>query len=458
MNIGSESLRLIGAAGIAIAYLSMCAAIWWRVRRQNQQAQASAAELAPARAGDAPLLLAYASQTGYAQELAWRTAQSLHTAGVAVQVLPLGQVSAETLAHAERALFVVSTYGEGDAPDTASRFVDKVMGHTLDLSQLQYAVLALGDASYVNFCGFGRHLDAWLAQQGATPMFERVEVDNAGAEALTRWQHQLSHVASVGDVPLWQAPVYEDWTLAARRQLNPGSAGQPVFHLELAPPAGVSAQWESGDLAQVLVPADPEHPREYSLGSIASDGRVHLLVRRHLRSDGGQGVASGWLTDTLAVGDPVALLLRAHRNFRLEDNMHRPLILIGNGTGLAGLRSHLKARAAAGQHANWLVFGERQLAHDFLYRDEILAWQAQGVLARTDLAFSRDQPERLYVQHRLLAAADALLDWVGRGAAIYVCGSLEGMAKGVDHTLRTLLGEATLRQLTEDGRYRRDVY
>ncbi len=118
----------------------------------------------------------------------------------------------------------------------------------------------------------------------------------------------------------------------------------------------------------------------------------------------------------------------------------------------------MRARAAAGTRQNWLVYGERQAAYDFLYRDEITGWQLQGLLQRLSLAFSRDQDERVYVQHKLLEAADELRAWVARGAAIYVCGSLVGMAQQVDDALTRILGEGALRELAQAGRYRRDVY
>ncbi len=151
--------------------------------------------------------------------------------------------------------------------------------------------------------------------------------------------------------------------------------------------------------------------------------------------------------------------MREHGNFRLGDNAKRPLVLIGNGSGLAGLRGHLRARAAASAGPNWLVFGERHRARDFYHREEIEAWLAQGVLDRVDLAFSRDGNERVYVQDRLREAGPVLREWVEqRSAAIYVCGSLQGMAPGVDGVLRDILGSATVDELVEAGRYRRDVY
>ena len=458
MNFPVDALRWTAAAAVLLLYAALCAAVWLHERRKARRAVEDAARLLPARAGVASILVAYASQTGFAEELAWQTGKLLHTAGEPVQVLPLGQVDAAQLAAAHRAIFIVSTYGEGDPPDNAAAFVRKVMGATAALPDLRYAVLALGDRQYANFCGFGRGLDAWLEAAGAQRYFERIDLDNADPVTLQDWWRQLGHIASIDAVPAWEEQPWGDWTLAERRLLNAGSAGRPIFHLEFAPPAGTAPVWESGDLVQLRLEADPDHPREYSIGSIAADGRVHLLVRREQRADGSPGLASGWLTDGLAPGGTASMRLRAHRNFRLDGNQQRPLILIGNGSGLAGLRGHLKARAASGSGPNWLVFGERNAAHDFHHRSEIEAWQQSGLLQRLDLAFSRDQAERVYVQHRLAAAAQELRNWVDQGAAIYVCGSLKGMAQNVDDALAEALGRDALEQLAAQGRYRRDVY
>lgn len=452
--------RIAAALTLVVLYALLCAAIALRERRRTRRAQAEATALASAREGVAPWLVAYASQTGQAEELARETARLLHTAGEPVQLCALDAIDAASLARTRRALFVASTYGEGDAPDNAALFQERLMNAAAapPLAELQYGLLALGDRQYVHYCGFGRQLDDWLRGQGAVPLFERVEMDNGAPAALQAWQYQLAQAASLSELPAWESPVFAEWTLAARRHLNPGSAGAPVFHIELAPPAGTAADWLSGDLVQLCAPADPDHPREYSIASMPQDGHVHLTVRQAVRDDGTPGVASGWLCTGAAVGGTVALRLRAHRNFRLEDNATRPLVLIGNGTGIAGLRSHLRARVAAGAGANWLVFGERHRALDFLYRTEIEAWQAAGMLQRVDLAFSRDEGGRVYVQDVLAQAADALRAWVEQGAAIYVCGSLHGMAQGVHAALRGALGEEWLESLVRSGRYRRDVY
>jgi len=448
--------RALGAGSTVAAYAALCASIYLRERSRKAEAARDSAALS-AGSGEAPVLVLFASQTGQAEAIAWQTARQLSAANTPARVMELNALDASTLAAAPRALFIASTYGEGDAPDGASVFVERVMNSLPALSSLSYAVLALGDRQYANFCGFGRALDEWLQAAGARREFDRIEVDNSDPAALAAWHaHWGDPPASAGDD---EGAGFAPWRLVSREHLNPGSAGGPVFHLGLVPQAGGPLpHWASGDLAQVVVASDPKRPRDYSIASVHADGELQLLVRQERHPDGTLGAASGLLTSTLGIGGTVALRVREHRSFRLDGNEARPLVLIGNGTGIAGLRAHLRARAAMGRHDNWLVFGERQAAHDFLYRKEIEAWQAGGVLKRLDMVFSREQADRFYVQHRLLQSADTLLQWLHDGAAIYVCGSLQGMASGVDAALRQIAGEAQVIELAADGRYRRDVY
>ncbi|RYZ89066.1 MAG: hypothetical protein EOO68_25780 [Moraxellaceae bacterium] len=133
-----------------------------------------------------------------------------------------------------------------------------------------------------------------------------------------------------------------------------------------------------------------------------------------------------------------------------------PMILIGAGTGFAGLRAHLQARCIAGEKENWLIFGERQRAHDRLFGEEIDELKRSGFLTHCDEVFSRDGDG--YVQHKLAAEQDKLLDWLAGGASILVCGSLTGMGAGVEETLTSILGENELQTLRDSGRYRRDLY
>lgn len=452
-----DPTRLMLVAGLGASYGLVCLMPYLRHRRKRQAALRARAEAA---ASSSPgWIVAHASQTGNAEALAAQTLATLRLAGIAAQLSELSELTADDLRRAERILFLVSTYGEGDAPDAAAAFAGRLMTTALPLAHLHYAVLALGDSAYAQFCGFGRALDGWLRRQGAHSLFPRIEVDRSSDAAVAQWRQQLSHLAGTSDAPDWSAPAFEDWQLCARAALNPGSAGAPVYHLELAPPAGTRPDWQSGDLVQIAAPAEPSRPREYSIASVPADGKVHLLVRLHSHDDGSDGVASGWLTRQAAPGQAVRLRLRQHRRFRLEGNAHRPLILIGNGSGIAGLRGHLRARALAGQGRNWLLFGERNAAHDFHYRDELEAMHRAGRLD-LDLAWSRDGIDGAprYVQDLLPARADKLRAWVADGAAIYVCGSLEGMAAGVDLALERILGRIQLDTLVTEKRYQRDVY
>lgn len=451
MMITIEPLRWGGALALCGAYLAMCAAFWrmhWRMQRARTRPVGATADW----------LVVHASQTGSAEFLAGRTAATLALGGLDARAVCISTLDAATLSSASRILFVCSTYGEGDAPDAAARFASQAMAASPDLSHLHFGMLALGDATYANYCGFGRAFDDWLRQCGAMPLFDRIDVDRGAPAALTEWQHHLSRLAGTSDAPDWEAPAWGAWRIHERKRLNPGSAGMPLLRLALVPQDGVLPDWEAGDLAQVSAPADPAHPRDYSIASVPGEGQLVLLVRLQQRDDGTPGAASGWLCSDASDADTIRLRVRAHARFRLGENALRPLIAIGNGSGLAGLRALLKARIDAGTHRNWLLFGERNAAHDFLCRDELEAWRDSGALARLDLAFSRDGATARYVQHLIIEQRERLLQWVADGAAIYVCGSLQGMAGGVHDALLDVLGPAALDAMTRDGRYRRDVY
>lgn len=456
---GLSDARLYSACVVVILYLTTCAYFMWPRRRaalittagdKNQNA--------------APTLIAFASQTGFAAELANRTAQSLQAAGEPVMLASLRDIDEQLLRQAKSALFVVSTTGEGDAPDPAAGFVRSVLDSAVPLKDLSYGVLALGDREYDHYCAFGHRLDQWLRHQGATALFDVIEVDNGDEGSLRNWQHQLSVLSNSPDLPDWEAPRYERWQLTARQLINPGSAGDACFHIELRPQADANNAWQAGDIAEIDprnstwdTKLEPLPHREYSIASLPADGAIHLLVRQMRRPDGEPGLGSGWLTAGAKIGEDIALRVRANPNFHAPTE-NVPLILIGNGTGIAGLRSVLKSRITQGHHRNWLIFGERNATHDRFYGDEIEQWRASAQLERIDLVFSRDQPDRRYVQHRVSECAEELRRWVADGAAIYICGSLQGMAPAVDAALSEALGAETLEELAISGRYRRDVY
>ena len=482
-------------------------------RRRKKRQVRDARKGLGANTSDAPAwLIGFASQSGFAEQLAWQTAGQLQAAGLPVKVQALGSVSQDDLRQSHHALFVVSTFGDGEAPDSARGFERNVLGQDLPLKGLNYSVLALGDRQYEHFCGFARRLHFWLTNQGGNALFAPVEVDSGDTTALLHWQQQLGQLTGHAPAAAWPTAQYENWTLTQRTLLNRNSSGSDVYLLGLTPPSPQT--WQAGDLVEVLprncpwaiehflqglglagsdgvlidglahsldqalanrqLPTHRAHlvglhaqalvdalvplgMREYSIASIVSDGVLELIVRQERHPDGSLGLASGWLTEYAALGTAINLRLRRNSGFHLPD-APVPLILLGNGTGLAGLRSLLKARIADGQQRNWLLFGERNIAHDFLCQDELQGWLASGDLALLDLAFSRDQEQKIYVQDRLRESAEVLRKWLAEGAAIYVCGSLQGMAAGVDQALVDILGSETVERLIEQGRYRRDVY
>src|SRR5690606_15983662 len=291
--------RLLAACCACASWLLLCLWAWRQARRRAAQAAGAARELR-APAGDA-ILVAHASQTGQAEALARQTAESLRLGGLQARVAALGQLDLAALRAHPRLLVVASTYGDGDPPDNAAAFADRPMAPdgaaAPRLGGLTYAVLALGDSSYRHFCGFGRRLDAWLLERGATPLFDRVEADDADPAALRHWQHHLGLLAGRADLPDWETPAYQPWRLAQRTLLNPGSQGGPCFHLVLQAPDGGTPAWQAGDIAEIgprerrggaLLPH-----REYSVASLPADGGVHLLVRQMRGADGSLGLGCG---------------------------------------------------------------------------------------------------------------------------------------------------------------------
>jgi sulfite reductase (NADPH) flavoprotein alpha-component len=214
-------------------------------------------------------------------------------------------------------------------------------------------------------------------------------------------------------------------------------------------------------------------PRLYSIASSlrATPGQVHLcvsVVRASRRRRVRKGVASAFLAERAVGGAPIFANIHVSP-FRLPKSPDVPVIMCGPGTGIAPFRAFLQERAAVGAKGRtWLFFGEQHEASDFLFRDELLGWLADGTLRRLDTAFSRDQAEKLYVQHRMAENAADLWRWIQDGGHFYVCGDAMRMAKDVDTALRLVamteggLDEAQARDwigaLARQGRYQRDIY
>ena len=218
----------------------------------------------------------------------------------------------------------------------------------------------------------------------------------------------------------------------------------------------------------------PLQHRAYSISSSqkAHPNQVHLTiasVRYHSSGRARNGVCSTYLAERVGRGEKPAIFISQNKAFRVPANADAPMIMVGPGTGIAPFRAFLQERQATGATGkNWLLFGDQHQQHDYIYQDELAEWHQSGLLTRLDLAFSRDQSEKIYVQNRMLEQGAELFAWLEQGAYFYVCGDASRMAKDVDHALYEVI--ARFGGLSEEGaaeyvdklkkekRYLRDVY
>ena len=228
------------------------------------------------------------------------------------------------------------------------------------------------------------------------------------------------------------------------------------------------------DPAQVVSWLKPLQHRAYSISSSpkAHPGEVHLTVaavRWMYQDRPHRGVCSTFLADHVPEGATAGIFMQANKAFRVPEDDDLPMVMVGPGTGIAPFRAFLEERRERGaQGMNWLFFGDQTRASDFIYEDEIGAFSTSGLLTRLDLAFSRDQAEKIYVQHRMIENGKALYAALEEGGHFYVCGDATRMAKDVDAALHRVVAEHG--GLSEDGaveyvnalkkekRYVRDVY
>ncbi|WP_375458695.1 sulfite reductase flavoprotein subunit alpha [uncultured Enterovirga sp.] len=258
----------------------------------------------------------------------------------------------------------------------------------------------------------------------------------------------------------------------ARKLLDEGGArawieGRHLIDLLETYPAGLSAD----GLADITRPLPP---RAYSIASSRKEvgDEAHLLIAAVRYDSHGRtrtGVASAHVADRIRNGAKLKVRLKPNRHFRLPADPATDIIMVGPGTGIAPFRAFTQERRATGATGrSWLFFGDRHFTHDFLYQ---LEWQEaleDGSLTRLDVAFSRDQPEKIYVQDRLFEQKRDVVDWLEGGAALYVCGDAKAMAKDVRAALVSAYAdvkalapdaaEDAVRRLERDKRYLQDVY
>lgn len=551
-----------------------------------------AAEPAAQAVADKQLTILYGSQTGNAKSLAEQYLSKVQAAGLNAKLVNMADYKPKNIKNESHVVIIVSTHGEGDAPDDAAQLHEFLGGKKAPkLPDLKYSVLGLGDSSYEFFCQTAKDFDERLAKLGAQKIVDRVDCDvdydddaqNWGSAVTAKLQEEFKSAEvlpmpgvnleannSVGTAQYskknpFEAELIESLKITGRDsvkdirhieisledsgiQYQPGDA-LGVWFLndenvvaELLALVGVAgdtqiqlkeeslaisealvekleltqsypgfvqkyAQAISNDKlnalledkaalreylaerqiidivkefpaqidAQILVDAlRPLMPRLYSIASSQADveDEVHLtvaLVEYEKFGYSHQGGASGFLSTRLEEGQKVKVYVEKNDNFRLPADPNTPVIMVGPGTGIAPFRAFMQEREAQeAEGKNWLFFGNPHFTQDFLYQVEWQKFLADGVLDKLSLAFSRDQEEKVYVQHRLLENGKEIYEWLENGAHFYVCGDATYMAKDVQDALVSIVAEhgkksqkeaeQYVSDLRRAKRYQKDVY
>lgn len=552
---------------------------------------AQAGATAPSTAPAEKLTILYGSHTGNGKKIAEQAAEVAAARGLQAEVRDMNDYPGRQLAQEQNLLIIVSTHGEGEPPVSAEELHQFLGGpRAPKLPKLKFAVLALGDKSYLHFCQTGKDFDERLAALGATRLLDRVEADVAYKAPAAQWVADVlaklaaSPAATAGsptaaavvaepqptaqfsaDNP-WPAKVLEsiqlngrgsdkethhielDLTgsgltyapgdalavrprnhdplveevlraarlsdtapvqlgaeslplaaaLASRRELTVLTRDVLERYATLAPHAelhGLLADTSrlqpylyGRDVADLLLdfPTDQLTPqaladtlrplptRAYSIASslLAHPDEVHLTVgavRYQAHGRQKQGVCSSLLADRVAVGDEVRVFVEHNEYFKLPKDPAADIIMVGAGTGIAPFRAFVEERAELGASGrNWLFFGNPHFTTDFLYQAEWQQHLKRGGLARLDVAFSRDQTAKIYVQDRLLERSRDVFGWLENGAQFYVCGDKNRLGHAVQSALAQVVQKeaglssedaaAYVKNLKKQRRYLEDVY
>jgi len=531
-----------------------------------------------------PLTIVFATESGNSERLAGDLAKVARKNGLKPNIIDLVDLDVQSLGKTPRLAVIAATWGEGDPPARAVDFYQALMSDAAPrIDGVKFAVLALGDTAYTQFCAVGKAIDQRLEELGGVRSFDRVDLDLDYAKKAAEWTEgalaklapedtaaggTVVHVDFGGvlphaedDEPKYTAEQPLEAEIAALVNLNGSGSTRETWHAEFAfdDPAFT---YQPGDAIGLLPENDPAlvddllqavglgseaalllklqksydvttlsrslvdnyakltgradikallegeaypkfaadrqlidlflaypekltqeqlvgllRPLPGRLYSVASSlkahpGEAHLLVGAVRWESHGRvrkGVSSTFLGERRKAGQNARIYVKSNRHFRLPADGHTPIVMIGAGTGVAPYRGFIEERVADGAKGkSWLFFGERNFTNDFLYQLEWQDYLASGDLTRIDVAFSRDQPEKIYVQHRIWEKRAEINAWLQEGAHIYVCGDEKGMAKDVDATLVKVLaeplkgdeeaGRAKLKELTKAGRYQRDIY
>lgn len=542
---------------------------------------------APVSAGKLTVL--YGTESGNSEELADRTVKAAKKKGFKAVMKNMSDIAPADLAKSENLLVIVSTWGDGEAPETAVSFHKAFMEDDVKLAGVKFSVCGLGDTSYEQFCEIGKQFDARLEKLGGERVAPRVDCDVDYEDSYVEWFGTAMNALAPAAPAVLEAPTFSASVsgveygkknpfpseVADNVLLNGEGSAKETIHVELSL-EGSGLQYEPGDALAVLptnchsmvkdvigaakltgteevevkglgkklladalredfditalskavlkklatvtssakleafladdakdqlkeyidgreivdalidfapdgLPADAlagifrKLPiRLYSIASspLAHPDEVHLTVatvRYDTHGRSRKGVCSTYLTDVAKVGESVPVFVQPNKNFRLPADGNTPIIMVGPGTGVAPFRSFVEHRAALGSEGKtWLFFGDQRYTYDFLYQLEWQDFLKDGALTKLDLAFSRDQPEKVYVQDKMIEKGAELYAWLEEGAHFYVCGDASRMAADVHEALISVVenygaksreeAEEYVESLKKTKRYQRDVY
>jgi sulfite reductase (NADPH) flavoprotein alpha-component len=410
-----------------------------------------------ATAGHAETILLVGSEGGSTWSFAATLHAALTNAGQTVHAAAMSSFDPARYTQAQRILILAATYGDGDAPASAKGFIDRLQSLPAALAA-SLAVLGFGDRSFPAYCAFARAVAEIAETKGWSMLVPFETIDRQSTQDFARWGRILGTAIGL-DLELVHETVLPDvlpLTLISRRDYG-AEVQAPTAILRFALPkvslwrrlAGRGfGGFSAGDLLGVL-PEGSAVPRFYSLASGRRDGFIEIVVRKYPA-----GLCSGQLFG-LEVGDTVSGFLRPNAGFHAGRG-RTPLILIGAGTGIGPLAGFVRANAR--HRPIYLFFGIRHPDSDFLYADELTAWQQKGRLRQLATACSRGRMPR-YVQDALREEAADIVKLIRKGAKIMVCGG-RGMAAGVSEALADILAPAGLSPalLKAEGRYVEDVY
>lgn len=447
---------LLGASSLTVPLLATTGFLLWLQRRRSRPRLPGNVAVR-----DADTLLLVGSQSNMTWGFAIALHEALLKAGLRVHTAPMNEVASSSPAM-RRLLVLTSTYGDGEAPDNADRFLER-LGRLPATPEVSFAVLGFGDRQFPQFCGYALRVHEALAGRGLKALGPTATVDRQSEPEFLQWCEWLGSVLRLPlDVryrPLLPSTTAVELVSRTDYGTDPGTRTsvlqfRPAPHTGrrrrpwALPAARKLPRFETGDLLGVLPPGGAA-PRYYSLASAASDNLVEICVRRQPG-----GVCSPWLTD-LAPGAAIDVFIRPHEKFRPSPG-DVPVILIGAGTGIGPLIGFIRHNPPA--RPMYLYFGARSAEDGFLYGEELQQLLGQGRLRTLTTAFSR-AAQRAYVQDRLLADAQRLRELVAHGAQVMVCGGRK-MAEGVAQAWERILAGSGLSvaQLRTQGRYVEDVY